>query len=317
MIGRSAASLMLAAVVLVAGLRTVHTQGAQRPPTPIPSGNRIIAQDGDSVIIEGDARIRIVRRREAQVRVVFNAQERWLVLLADYATATGGPDGRVDMAYHYRDLIGEWPLDARWDSAVTVEEYSVAGEGRGEGLAITTPLGVVQFLRSRAAADPLRDPAAIAVLSSMSGGSSASGMSFDDAERWNLAQVRRSDGVMQIPAGATSSLSMSAGPGAATARGNSVDGTVRVGAVNRTPVKIVDVPPVTPELARRAGVFGTVILEVTIGADGSVERARVLRSIPLLDQAAIDAVKQWRFEPVMLNGQAVPVITTVPVTFTP
>ena len=58
-----------------------------------------------------------------------------------------------------------------------------------------------------------------------------------------------------------------------------------------------------------------VILEVTIGADGSVTDAKVLRSIPMLDEAALEAVRQWRYEPTMLNGVAVPVIITVPVSF--
>jgi TonB family protein len=57
-------------------------------------------------------------------------------------------------------------------------------------------------------------------------------------------------------------------------------------------------------------------VEARIGEDGSVEDARVLRSIPLLDQAAIDAVMQWRFRPTLLNGKPVPVIMTVTVNFT-
>jgi len=59
-----------------------------------------------------------------------------------------------------------------------------------------------------------------------------------------------------------------------------------------------------------------VIIEATIGPTGAVTDTRVLRSIPLLDQAAIDAVKQWQFTPTTLNGQPVPVIMTVTVQFT-
>jgi protein TonB len=47
-----------------------------------------------------------------------------------------------------------------------------------------------------------------------------------------------------------------------------------------------------------------------------VESVRVLRSIPLLDQAAVDAVRQWRYTPTLLNGQAVAVVMTVTVNFT-
>jgi periplasmic protein TonB len=53
-----------------------------------------------------------------------------------------------------------------------------------------------------------------------------------------------------------------------------------------------------------------------IGPSGRVQDARVLRSIPLLDQAALEAVKQWEFTPTTLNGVPVPVIMTVTVQFT-
>ena len=58
------------------------------------------------------------------------------------------------------------------------------------------------------------------------------------------------------------------------------------------------------------------ILEATIGPDGRVQDVKVLRSIPLLDQAALDAVRQWVFTPTLLNGVPVPVIMTVTVQFT-
>ena len=58
------------------------------------------------------------------------------------------------------------------------------------------------------------------------------------------------------------------------------------------------------------------ILEVLVGEDGAVSNARVLRSIPLLDQAALDAVRQWRYEPTLLNGAPTPVIMTATVNFT-
>jgi TonB family protein len=93
-------------------------------------------------------------------------------------------------------------------------------------------------------------------------------------------------------------------------------GAIRVGGNIRTPVKIKDVRPVYPPEAQAARVTGVVILEARIGEDGSVDDARVLRSIPLLDQAAVDAVMQWRFRPTLLNGKPVPVIMTVTVNFT-
>lgn len=91
---------------------------------------------------------------------------------------------------------------------------------------------------------------------------------------------------------------------------------VRVGGNIRPPAKIRHVSPVYPEDALSARVMGIVILEVNIGTDGNVTDARVLRGVPMLNVAAIDAVKQWQYEPTLLNGTAVPVIMTVTVNFT-
>jgi protein TonB len=63
-------------------------------------------------------------------------------------------------------------------------------------------------------------------------------------------------------------------------------------------------------------VQGVVILDVLIDENGRVSDARVLRSLPMLDAAAIDAVRQWEFTPTLLNGRAVPVIMTATVQFT-
>jgi protein TonB len=91
---------------------------------------------------------------------------------------------------------------------------------------------------------------------------------------------------------------------------------VRVGGSIKQPTKIKDVKPVYPPIAQSARVSGVVIIEATIGTDGRVKEAKVLRSIPLLDQAALDAVRQWQFTPTLLNGVPVPVIMTVTVNFT-
>jgi protein TonB len=90
---------------------------------------------------------------------------------------------------------------------------------------------------------------------------------------------------------------------------------VRAGGSIRTPVKLVHVAPQYPQIARASRVQGLVIIEATIDISGNVQSASVLRSIPLLDQAALDAVRQWKFTPTLLNGVAVPVIMTVTVNF--
>lgn len=91
---------------------------------------------------------------------------------------------------------------------------------------------------------------------------------------------------------------------------------VRVGVSVRTPIKTHHIDPVYPAIAQSARIQGIVIIEATISEDGHVINARLLRSVPLLDQAAIDAVRQWQFTPSMLNGAPVPVVMTVTVNFT-
>jgi protein TonB len=91
---------------------------------------------------------------------------------------------------------------------------------------------------------------------------------------------------------------------------------VRVGSGVKSPRKTRDVQPKYPPLAQTVGVEGVVIIEATIGIDGRLINAKVLRSIPLLDQAALDAVRQWEFTPSLLNGVPVPVIMTITVNFT-
>jgi TonB family protein len=103
----------------------------------------------------------------------------------------------------------------------------------------------------------------------------------------------------------------------ADARATLMTTAVRVGGPIRNPVKVKDVTPEYPPLARSARVGGTVQIEATVGPDGKVADARVVRSMPLLDQAALDAVRQWEYRPTRLKGVPVPVIINVGVTFQP
>lgn len=91
---------------------------------------------------------------------------------------------------------------------------------------------------------------------------------------------------------------------------------VRVGGNVRMPTKIKDVKPVYPAEAQAARVQGVVIIEAVIDENGSVANARVLRSIPLLDAAALGAVSQWQFTPTEVDGRRVSVLMTVTVNFT-
>jgi protein TonB len=73
--------------------------------------------------------------------------------------------------------------------------------------------------------------------------------------------------------------------------------------------------PVYPAIARQTRTQGTVRLEAIISREGYIENLRIIDGHPLLVQAALDAVKQWRYKPTLLNGQAVEVITTIEVHF--
>jgi TonB family protein len=91
---------------------------------------------------------------------------------------------------------------------------------------------------------------------------------------------------------------------------------IRVGGAIKPPTQTKRVVPAYPPEAQAAGVQGIVIMEATVGVDGKVTDVRVLRSIPLLDQAAMDAVRQFEYAPTVIDGVTVPVIMTVTINFT-
>jgi TonB family protein len=92
---------------------------------------------------------------------------------------------------------------------------------------------------------------------------------------------------------------------------------LRVGGNIRPPLKILDVRPVYPPSMREAGLEGVVPIDAVIGTDGMVTSVRVVSAQvhPAFAIAAVDAVRQWRFTPTLLNGDAVEVVMTVSVEF--
>jgi len=86
--------------------------------------------------------------------------------------------------------------------------------------------------------------------------------------------------------------------------------------VEELPEAITKVPPTYPDIAREASVDGTVLVQALVGKDGKVHDVRVQKSIPMLDAAAIAAVKQWVFKPALSNNKPVAVWVAVPVKFT-
>jgi periplasmic protein TonB len=92
-------------------------------------------------------------------------------------------------------------------------------------------------------------------------------------------------------------------------------GPVRVGGAITAPALVSRVQPVYPPLAVRAQIEGVVILEAVVDREGRVENVEILRSIPLLDAAAVAAVGQWRYSPLLLNGKPERFVLTVTVSF--
>src|SRR5262245_66180649 len=106
---------------------TTFAIAERQPPSPNPpaQGQRLEAHDGDTVILEGDARVNIVRRRHAHVRAVFNQAQQWLVLLVRYASDAGTERQGVDETFSFQTVSGDWPLDARWEGDAVLDQYSI------------------------------------------------------------------------------------------------------------------------------------------------------------------------------------------------
>src|SRR3989475_792792 len=90
---------------------------------------------------------------------------------------------------------------------------------------------------------------------------------------------------------------------------------IRVGGNVQAANLLSQVKPVYPPLAKQARIQGVVVLEAEISKEGTIDNLKVVTGHPLLIQSAIDAVKQWRYKPTLLNGEPVPVVTTITVNF--
>lgn len=93
------------------------------------------------------------------------------------------------------------------------------------------------------------------------------------------------------------------------------DGFYRIGGEVQPPRKLQS-GPLYPEEARNAGVSGTVVVEIFVDETGTVVGARIIQSVPLLDAAALETVRNWRYEPTLVHGRPVPIKMGVTVNFT-
>ena len=91
---------------------------------------------------------------------------------------------------------------------------------------------------------------------------------------------------------------------------------IRVGGNVQAANLLRKVVPVYPPLAKQARIQGTVRFTAVIGKDGTIQNLQVITGHPLLQQAAMDAVRQWQYRPTLLNGEPVEVVTTIDVNFT-
>lgn len=148
---------------------------------------------------------------------------------------------------------------------------------------------------------------------------------------FSLSGFRTTRGLVSVKPPATSAVTFlmeigslselvtvqSPGPAAPTQPQQSAVGVtpVRVGGSIREPRKIRDVKPVYSLEAQAAGAEGEVRIEAVITRDGQVSRERVVQGVPLLNEAALAAVRQWRYTPTTLDGEPVEVAMSVTVRF--
>jgi TonB family protein len=305
--------ITLAAVVVMALVETASAQPprpVRQPERPLPEGTEIDARDGDRIIVEGDARVRVITRHRGFIRAIYSSEQHWLILMIDSSSPNmGGPDGMPDLSLTYNGLEGDWPFGERWEGYATVDQYTSPSPYRPSGVGIATPEGLVQIFPytpvpfNASAPNIFRDASARAMLThrglSTGNPGNMTNVTFDQMEKSLIAGAIRS---AQMNGQQSQGSSMSW-----TASGVQ---TLGVGPIR----KIVDVPPAYPDAARKANVAGVVILEITVQPDGTVSNARVLRSIPLFDVAALEAVRQWRYSP---TGMPNAVNMTVTVNFAP
>ena len=128
---------------------TTSPFGVRQRRDPLPEGQRIQAADGDVIVLEDDARLRVVRHRSGVVRLIYNESQHWVLLLVDFDRAGTAGDGRVDWHYNFYDVGPQARLPARWEGPAALEEYTLIGEGaRPPSLGLRLPTGLVQFVPS-------------------------------------------------------------------------------------------------------------------------------------------------------------------------
>ena len=249
------------------------------------SGRQIQAVDGDTVVVENDNRIAVVRRRTARVRVVADEGQKTLILLADWAPpGSTEPDGRVNRTWRFTGVEGRWPLDMPWEGLVTMwlSDGPSMGSGPAMGaapaLTLETPAGTVAFVSGPPRPDPPGVDLALR-FGGMSGGG-REGASFDQAEQEALSPTfMQSFVTTSINGPGGGFVAGGAGIGATSSLGSAAGmAPMQWTAATRSTARPSGMPRVVhrveaewPQAARDAGVSGVVVLQVAVASDGTVQ----------------------------------------------
>lgn len=291
-----------------------------RPPPP--EGRQIETADGDTVVVTGDDRVSVIRRRTAEVRVAFDQERRTVLVIADWGTPTDvKPDGGVNRTWLFSDIDGAWPLDHRWQGAATIiEPESLRGETvrAAATLTIEMPAGPVVFISGRPDnRAPLPDGTVI-WHRKMSGGG-PDGVSFDEAERY--AQSGNAQWSFSSASGLASAFPSTVvrpGGGASATLGPAASGAATGFAMAPSgPQLIRRVEPAWPDRAAHPGLRGVILVELAVALDGTVRGARAVRSLPPLDALVLAAASQWRYAPAGPEGRPDPLLVTAAFPYPP
>jgi protein TonB len=116
-------------------------------------------------------------------------------------------------------------------------------------------------------------------------------------------------------AGESNALAGISAPSVAAPPPPAAPAPVRVGGDVKPPRLVSTVLPIYPAMAKTAGIQGSVVIQTSVEKDGSIKDSKVVSGPPMLRQAALDALRQWKYQPGTLNGEPVPVEITVTIQF--
>ncbi len=175
------------------GLPAAAIGGQSRPSArrdPPPQGQRIEARDGDTIVLDDDARVQIVHRKQGFVRALYDSERGWLILLLDAQTRQSSPDGTVDWSYRFAGVSGDWPLGDRWEGTAAIEQYRPAGTGPSAmGIVLETSAATISFLSPPG--DRMPREATVQMRHKNGGNSTTPNLSFEAAEQRQLAELAR------------------------------------------------------------------------------------------------------------------------------